>query len=243
MPRETLLVRYYSLRTEQQYGNWLWRFLHFHYHRYPRVMGAAEVSGFLTHLIVDEQVSASMQNQALSALRSLYREVLILSLLWLNEVVRAKQSRHLPVVLTRQEVAALLAQADGLYALQLHLLYGTGMRLMECTCLRVKDIDFGRGQILVRDGKGAKDRVTMLPQILVAPLSAHLQRRRTIHEAGVQAGMADVYIYPMRWHGNSGMQGRNGAGNMCFSPLAMCAIRALVHNGGIIRMKSCCSER
>ncbi|WP_028450136.1 integron integrase [Chitinibacter tainanensis] len=192
--RETLRVRDYSLRTEQQYVNWVRRFLRFHHHRHPREMGAAEVSGFLTHLAVDGQVSASTQNQALSALLFLYREVLQLSLPWLDEVVRAKPSKHLPVVLTRQEVAALLAQADGLYALQLRLLYGTGMRLMECMRLRVKDVDFGRGEILVRDGKGAKDRVTMLPQSLAAPLQAHLQRRHTIHQADLQAGMADVYL-------------------------------------------------
>jgi integrase len=126
-------------------------------------MGAAEVSSFLTHLAVEGQVSSSTQNQALSALLLLYRHVLMLNLPWRDEVVRAKPSRHLAVVLTRQEVAALLAQIDGLYALQLRWLYGTGMRLMECMRLRIKDIDFGRGEILIRDGKGAKDRVTMLP--------------------------------------------------------------------------------
>ena len=192
--RQTLRVRHYSLRTEQQYVNWVRRFLRFHHHRHPREMGAAEVSSFLTHLAVEGQVSASTQNQALSALLFLYRDVLMLNLPWLDEVVRAKPSRHLPVVLTRQEVAALLVQIDGLYALQLRLLYGTGMRLMECMRLRVKDIDFGRGEILIRDGKGAKDRVTMLPQSLVAPLQAHLQRRRAIHEADLQAGMADVFL-------------------------------------------------
>ena len=187
--REALRVRHYSLRTEQQYVNWVRRFLRFHHHRHPREMGAAEVSGFLTHLAVEGQVSASTQNQALSALLFLYRDVLMLNLPWLDTVVRAKPSKHLPVVLTRQEVAALLAQAEGLYALQLRLLYGTGMRLMECMRLRVKDVDFGRCEILVRDGKGAKDRVTMLPQSLVTPLQEHLQRRHAIHEADLQAGM------------------------------------------------------
>jgi integron integrase len=192
--REALRVRHYSLRTEQQYVNWVRRFLRFHHHRHPREMGPAEVSGFLTHLAVDGQVSASTQNQALSALLFLYRDVLMLSLPWLDDVVRAKPSKHLPVVLTRQEVATLLAHTDGLCALQLRLLYGTGMRLMECMRLRVKDVDFGRGEILVRDGKGAKDRVTMLPQSLVTPLQAHLQQRHAIHEADLQAGMADVYL-------------------------------------------------
>ncbi|MCG9125164.1 phage integrase N-terminal SAM-like domain-containing protein [Laribacter hongkongensis] len=238
MLRETLRVRHYSLRTEQQYVNWVRRFLRFHHHRHPREMGAVEVSRFLTHLAVEDQVSASTQNQALSALLFLYRDVLMLNLPWLDEVVRARTSRHLPVVLTRQEVAALLAQVDGLYALQLRLLYGTGMRLMECMRLRVKDIDFGRGEILIRDGKGAKDRVTMLPQSLVAPLQTRVpSTRQTCKPEWL------VCFYPMRWHENTLMPGRNGAGNMCLSPRVMCAIHALAHNGGTIRMKSCCSER
>ncbi|WP_297575931.1 integron integrase [uncultured Deefgea sp.] len=192
--REKLRVRHYSLRTEQQYINWVRRFLRFHHHRHPREMGAAEVTAFLTHLAVDGGVSASTQNQALSALLFLYRQVLDVSLPWLDEVVRAKQPKHLPVVLTRREVAELLAQADGLYALQLQLLYGTGIRLMECMRLRVNDVDFERLEVLVRDGKGAKDRVTMLPQSVVEPLQAHLLRRRSIHEADLAAGMADVFL-------------------------------------------------
>ena len=129
--RDKLRLKHYSLRTEQQYVNWVRRFLRFHQHRHPREMGAAEVTAFLTDLAVAGGVSASTQNQALSALLFLYREVLEVALPWLDEVVRAKQPSRLPVVLTRREVAALLAQADGLYALQLRLLYGTGMRLMQ----------------------------------------------------------------------------------------------------------------
>ncbi|WP_374358049.1 integron integrase [Chitinimonas sp.] len=192
--RDTLRLKHYSLRTEQQYLHWVRRFLRFHQLRHPREMGAAEVTAFLTHLAVDGNVSASTQNQALSALLFLYRDVLQIALPWLDEVVRAKPSKRLPVVLTRREVAAMLAQADGVYGLQLQLLYGTGMRLMECMRLRVKDIDFERREILVRDGKGAKDRVTMLPQSLVEPLQAHLLRRRTQHEEDTTAGRADVYL-------------------------------------------------
>lgn len=192
--RDKLRLKHYSLRTEQQYVNWVRRFLRFHHHRHPREMGAAEVTAFLTDLVVAGGVSASTQNQALSALLFLYREALEISLPWLDEVVRAKQPSRLPVVLTRREVAALLAHTDGLYALQLRLLYGTGMRLMECMRLRVKDIDFERLEVLVRDGKGAKDRVTMLPQSLSEPLQAHLRRRRAVHEADLAAGMADVYL-------------------------------------------------
>lgn len=192
--RDTLRLKHYSLRTEQQYINWVRRFLRFHDLRHPRDMGAAEATAFLTHLAVEGGVSSSTQNQALSALLFLYREVLAVNLPWLDEMVRAKPSKHLPVVLTRREVAAVLAQTDGLYALQLRLLYGTGMRLMECMRLRVKDIDFERLEVLVRDGKGAKDRVTMLPQSVVEPLQAHLRRRQALHEADLAADMADVYL-------------------------------------------------
>lgn len=192
--RDKLRLKHYSLRTEQQYVNWVRRFLRFHHHRHPREMGAAEVTAFLTDLAVASGVSASTQNQALSALLFLYREVLEVSLPWLDEVVRAKQPSRLPVVLTRREVAALLAQADGLYALQLRLLYGTGMRLMECMRLRVKDVDFERREVLVRDGKGAKDRVTMLPQSVSEPLQTHLLRRRAVYETDLATGMADVYL-------------------------------------------------
>lgn len=139
-------------------------------------------------------MSASAQNQTLSALLFLYREVLEIQLPWLDELVRAKRPARLPVVLTQCEVAQVLAQMEGVHALQLRLLYGTGMRLMECLRLRVKDVEFERLEIVVRDGKGAKDRVTMLPESVVADLQAHLQRRRLIHEADVAAGMADVYL-------------------------------------------------
>ena len=192
--RDKLRLKHYSLRTEQQYVNWVRRFLRFHHHRHPREMGATVVTAFLTDLAVAGGVSASTQNQALSALLFLYREILEATLPWLDEVVRAKQPSHLPVVLTRREVAALLAHVDGLYALQLRLLYGTGMRLMECMRLRVKDVDFERLEVLVRDGKGAKDRVTMLPQSLREPLQAHLLRRRAIHEADLAVGMYRLSI-------------------------------------------------
>lgn len=192
--RARLRFKHYSLRTERTYVEWVRRFVHFHQLRHPREMGAAEVTAFLTYLAVAGQVSASTQNQALSALLFLYREVLEIQLPWLDELVRAKRPARLPVVLTQCEVAQVLAQMEGVHALQLRLLYGTGMRLMECLRLRVKDVEFERLEIVVRDGKGAKDRVTMLPESVVADLQAHLQRRRLIHEADVAAGMADVYL-------------------------------------------------
>ena len=145
-------------------------------------MGAVEVEAFLTYLAVEGRVAASTQNQALSALLFLYREVLSFELPWLDGVVRAKTPQHLPVVLTRQEVTAVLDGMSGVYGLMARLLYGTGMRLMECVRLRVKDVDFERAEIVVRDGKGAKDRITMLPQSLMAPLT------RCATSLGLQAG-------------------------------------------------------
>ena len=145
-------------------------------------MGAAEVEAFLTHLAVEGKVAAATQNQALSALLFLYREVLEINLPWLDQVVRAKRPARLPVVLTRQEVTAVLNRMSGVYGLLARLLYGTGMRLMEVIRLRVKDVDFARGEIVVRDGKGAKDRITMLPQSLMAPLT------QCATSLGLQAG-------------------------------------------------------
>ncbi|MEY4591986.1 MAG: hypothetical protein RIR18_881, partial [Pseudomonadota bacterium] len=155
-----------------------------------QAMGAKEVEAFLTHLAVKGRVAAATQNQALSALLFLYREVLDINLPWLDEVVRAKRPARLPVVLTRQEVVSVLDRMEGTHGLMARLLYGTGMRLMECMRLRVKDVDFERGEVMVRDGKGAKDRVTMLPQLLVPTLQAHLKQLRTLDEADSE------YVFP-----------------------------------------------
>lgn len=163
--RARLRVKHYSIRTEDQYVYWIRRFILFHRKRHPRDMGAAEVEAFLSDLAVNGQVAASTQNQALSALLFLYREVLEAALPWLDNLTRAKPSRHLPVVLTPAEVRAVLDRMDGTHGLMGRLLYGTGMRLMECVRLRVKDVDFGRNEVLIRDGKGAKDRVTMLDRL------------------------------------------------------------------------------
>ncbi|MDR1887842.1 MAG: integron integrase [Zoogloeaceae bacterium] len=192
--RERLRLMHYSIRTEQQYVQWVRRFILFHHKRHPVEMGAAEVEAFLTHLAVEEQVAAATQNQALSALLFLYREVLGVDLPWLQNVVRAKRPARLPVVLTRREVAAVLDRMQGTHGLMARLLYGTGMRLMECVRLRVKDVDFERTEILIRDGKGGKDRVTMLPQSLSAPLQAHLQTRRRLYDDDFAKGMAGVYL-------------------------------------------------
>lgn len=192
--RDRLRVKHYSIRTETQYLQWIKRFILFHDKRHPREMGAVEVEAFLMHLAVAGRVAAATQNQALSALLFLYREVLNIDLPWLDKVVRAKQPQRLPVVLTRQEVTAILDRMTGVHGLMARLLYGTGMRLMECVRLRVKDVDFERAEIVVRDGKGAKDRITMLPQALIGPLQDHLRWRRQLFEDDKAKGRAAVYL-------------------------------------------------
>lgn len=192
--RDLIRVKHYSIRTETQYLQWIRRFILFHGKRPPRDMGAPEVEAFLTHLAVSRDVAAATQNQALSALLFLYREVLGIDLPWLANVTRAKRPQRLPVVLSRDEVRVILDRMSGIYGLMASLLYGTGMRLMECVRLRVKDMDFARGEILIRDGKGAKDRVTMLPESVVPALQVHLQKCRALFEDDLKKGKAGVYL-------------------------------------------------
>ena len=189
-----LRLRHYSIRTEQAYVDWVRRYVRFHSLRHPRDMGAREVEAFLTHLAVEGRVAASTQNQAKSALLFLYREILNVELPWLDGAEKAKLSQRLPVVLTESEEHTLLGRISGTQGLIARLLYGSGMRLMEALRLRVKDIDFHRGEILVRDGKGAKDRVTMLPSPLVEPLTAHLILVKVQHRQDVAAGYGQVYL-------------------------------------------------
>ena len=192
--RDRIRIKHYSIRTETQYVQWIRRFILFHNKRHPREMGAPEVEAFLTQLAVVGNVAASTQNQALAALLFLYKEVLGVDLPWLDNVTRAKRPSRLPVVLSRDEVRTVLAGMDGVYGLLARLLYGTGMRLMEVIRLRVQDVDFARGEILVRDGKGAKDRVTMLPESVIADLQAHLAWRRGVFEADLSAGCGAVFL-------------------------------------------------
>ncbi|MGB5146355.1 MAG: integron integrase [Porticoccaceae bacterium] len=184
----------YSIRTEDTYVDWVRRFVLFHAKRHPRDMGATEIEAFLTHLAVAGKVSASTQNQAKSALLFLYRQVLGIDLPWLTDVASARQGKRLPVVLTVAEVQAVLGRTTGTAGLMLRLLYGSGLRLMECVRLRVKDVDFDRMQILVRDGKGDKDRVTMLPRSLVEPLREHLVKVRVLHRKDIAEGFGEVYL-------------------------------------------------
>ncbi|MGO8754947.1 MAG: integron integrase [Gallionellaceae bacterium] len=189
-----LRVKHYSLRTEKTYVDWIKRFIWFHGKRHPREMGASEVEAFLSHLAVARSVSASTQNQAKSALLFLYKEVLQVELPWLDNVTQAKVPKRLPVVLTREEVRAVLTHMDGTMWLIASLLYGSGLRIMECLRLRVKDADLGKGEILVREGKGFKDRVTMLPASLVQPLKDHLVRVKALHEEDLKTGHGEVYM-------------------------------------------------
>jgi len=192
--REKLRVKHYSIRTEQAYVDWIKRFIFFHQKRHPETMGNREVSEFLSHLATHRNVAASTQNQALSALVFLYQEVIGKEIGWLDDLERAKRPARLPVVLTQAEVRAVLAHLDGRHELMAKLLYGTGMRLMECARLRVKDVDFERGEIVVRDGKGGKDRITMLPRNVVEPLKNHLVKVRAIHEKDLAEGFGEVYL-------------------------------------------------
>lgn len=192
--RRVLRVKHYSMRTEVVYLGWIRRFILAQGRRHPRSLGAPEVEQFLSSLAVDGQVSASTQNQALSALLFLYKEVLGIDLPWMEGVTRAKRPRRLPTVLSRVEVQDLLAQLDGRPWLLCSLLYGTGLRLMECLRLRVKDVDFARNEITVRNGKGGKDRRTVLPKSLVEPLQREVERARTLHAADLQAGFGAVHL-------------------------------------------------
>ncbi len=192
--RERIRTKHYSIRTEDAYVDWVRRFILFHDKKHPKHMGVQEVEAFLSYLAVERKVSASTQAQAKSALLFLYKEVLQLDLPWLKEVVQAKVSKRLPVVLTQREVAALLAEMRGTMWLVAALLYGTGMRLLECLRLRVKDVEFARREIVIREGKGNKDRVTMLPENLLSLLQQHLQQVKLLHEKDLAAGFGMVHL-------------------------------------------------
>jgi len=192
--RETIRRKHYSIRTEATYIDWIKRYIFFHQKRHPKEMAAPEIERFLNHLAVEKRVAASTQNQALSALIFLYREVLHEDLDWMDNLERAKKPVRLPVVLTESEVARVLAHLDGRNWLMASLLYGAGLRLMECVRLRVKDVDFQYRQITVRDGKGNKDRVTMLPEASAGLLGQHLKRISVLHQQDLAADYAGVYL-------------------------------------------------
>ncbi len=209
--REVILFKHYSIRTEAMYWHWIRRFIQFHRQhphlsppsvgavrekswRHPKEMGAAEVQSFLTHLAAQENVAAATQNQALNALVFLYREVLGLPLGMIGEIERPTRRPKLPTVLSKEETARLLAVMVPEYQLMAQLLYGTGMRLLECLRLRVKDLDFSQSKIEIHDGKGMKDRITMLPEKLKAPLRLHLEKVKLWHEQDLAKGAGEVYL-------------------------------------------------
>jgi integron integrase len=192
--REQVRVRGYSLSTEEAYVGWARRFILFHQKRHPLALGKEEVSAFLSHLATVRDVSPSTQNQALAAILFLYQRVLQVELPWLNDVVRAKRGKRLPVLLTREEVAAVLTHLQGMPHLMATLLYGAGLRLLECLRLRIKDLDFDRGEITVREGKGNRDRVTMLPRRAVQALRGHLAGTRALFEEDRSQGRPGVSL-------------------------------------------------
>ena len=192
--REAIRVRHYSLRTEEVYLQWVRRYILFHGKRHPDDMGEAEVAAFLSYLAMERNVAAATQNQALSAILFLYTNVLGRDLDWLKDVARAKHPRRLPVVLSRDEIQRVLAWMVGINSLLARLMYGTGMRAMESLQLRVKDVDFAYRQVIIREGKGNKDRVAPLPETLVEALQIQLARVRDLHNRDLAEGFGTVYL-------------------------------------------------
>ena len=256
--RDALRSRHYSHRTEQTYCQWVKRYIHFHNVRHPAEMAEPEINAFLTHLAVKEKVAASTQNQALSAILFLYRHVLGREVGDLGQVIRARKPSRLPVVLTRDEVKAVLENLSGNKWLMASLMYGAGLRLMERLRLRVQDIDFSRNEILVRDGKGAKDRITMLPMSLKAPLQKHLKTVKAIHERDLAGGWGGVllpdaldrkypnapkewrwqWVFPQenRWrNAKTGEEGRHHVDES----LVQKAVRMAVTRAGLIKRATC----
>jgi integron integrase len=192
--RARIRAKHYSYRTEEQYVDWIRRFILFSGKRHPADMSGPEITRYLNHLAVERRVSASTQNQALAAILFLYRQVLEVDLPWLDNVVRARAPQRVPIVLTRREAHALVAQLEGVFHLIGQLLYGSGLRLMEGLRLRVKDVDFEYSQVVVQDGKGQKDRVTILPDVVATALHTHLRNVRTQHMHALQHGYGGVEL-------------------------------------------------
>ena len=217
--RQAIRMRHHSPKTEESYVHWIKRFIFFHNKRHPAQMGEKEIGQFLSGLATDRHVSASTQNQALNAILFLYRDVLRKEIGYIDGVVRAKRPHRLPVVLTRQEVKSILGALDHSDWLMVMLLYGAGLRLMECLQLRVKDIDFTSNQIVVRAGKGDKDRHTMLPAAVKEPLARHLEIIKEQHRRDLERGLGRVTL-PTPWSANTPTPEKSGDGNGYFPQLA-----------------------
>ena len=192
--RDVVRKKHYSIRTEQAYVSWIRKYILFHRKRHPKDMGEKEISQYLSYLASDQRVASSTQNQALNAIVFLYKHVLRIELGDFGNMERAKRPERLPTVMTKTEVGRVLAAMSGIYGLMAKLIYGSGLRLMECVRLRVKDIEFERNQVIVRDGKGMKDRSTMLPEQLKPSLLEHLGWVKTMHEQDLQEGLGEVYL-------------------------------------------------
>ena len=213
-------VKHYSLRTEKSYVDWIKRYI-LHFNKvHPKELGAEHVEIFLTYLAVQRNVSASTQNQAKSALLYLYKEVLGIELPWLDKVTQAKAPQRMPVVLTQAEVQAVLSRMDGTMWLIASLLYGSGLRIMEALRLRIKDVDFAQREILVREGKGFKDRVTMLPISLIEPLKAHLLKVQALHNDDLKSGHGEVFM-PMALDRKYPSAGKNWSWQYCFPSIKL----------------------
>jgi integron integrase len=256
--RQRIRAKHYSYRTEKTYLHWISRFICFHGLRHPREMRGPEIERFLTSLAVERKVSASTQNQALSAILFLYRDVLDIELPWLDGVVRARRPERRPIVLTREEVGRVLARLDGAQWLVASLLYGSGLRILECLQLRVKDVSLDRCEILVRDGKGQKDRVTVLPMALIPHLRVHLDRVRRLYEADRAAGRPGVslpfalrrkypqaatswgwqYVFPSRTFCRDPYSGESVRHHLHPQNLQR-SVRIAVHAAGIAQQASC----
>jgi integron integrase len=191
---DAIRIKHYSHRTEQTYKDWIKRYILFHGKKHPKDMGAGEIQAFITHLAVEKHVAASTQNQALSAILFLYRQVLHIEIALPTDIIRAEKSKTLPVVLTHQEAMRVISAMSGLPQLMAKLLYGSGLRLMECMRLRVKDIDFGNRQIIVRDGKGEDDRSTILPDSLIPELQRQVETVQRIHNTDLGDGFGEVWL-------------------------------------------------
>jgi integron integrase len=256
--REAVRTRHYSIRTEEAYVRWAREYILFFEKRHPSELGASDVSAFLSHLAVERKVAASTQNQALSALLFLYREVLALPIGWVDDVERARKPKRLPVVFTKEEARSVLAHLRGEAWLMASLLYGSGLRLMECARLRIKDLDLARLEITVRDGKGGKDRLTVLPHSLIEPLRRQLDRARALHGLDVREGFGRVhlpyaltrkypsadrewcwqYVFPARHRSVDPRTGREQRHHVAETALQK-AVKAAVRASGVAKPGSC----
>ncbi len=192
--KNAIQLRHYSIRTEQAYVHWIKKYIYFHNKKHPKDMGDVEITAFLSHLATARNVSASTQNQALNALVFLYRKVLDIEVGVFKDLVRAKKPKRLPVVLSHDEAMDVLNHIDGMNGVMANLLYGSGLRLMECVRLRIKDVDYKFKQITVRNGKGKKDRVTLLPETLIEPLKEAIGHAKNIHHLDLSEGFGEVYL-------------------------------------------------